>query len=302
MVDTEYDYIDKKNLNEKLEKIKSLVKDKDEDIEVIMINKEIGRPFYNILLSEVEDQAKKQQRINSYIRYSYLFMILVFVGLSSYFVLNPPDVGEWKEIGDYDFSSLHGELMERIGEDEQKISKILSSLDESDQIDLEEYIVDTWLGDKITQVDEKQEETTEAEEEPEEDEDEDEEQEEDEEEPEEDEEDEEDDETEPEDDPSEVSGAEQPEEVEITQEQEEVHQQLDESEDQQIEATTVANINLRQGPWTDNSRILTIPSGTPIQINDYAFSEDEAWYQTSYQWETWWISWIGIDDPNLFED
>ncbi|UFX83336.1 SH3 domain-containing protein [Candidatus Absconditicoccus praedator] len=382
LIDSSFIRIDSSNLDQKIEELKSAISQSDSGTTGIIIHKNVGKPLKNILISDLMKNYKKQQKINFILRYSYFFVILLFVITSVFFIYLSSDdsIHSKNGINDFDYQQLERVLSYKIEKDPQNLDKFLLSvdkefesfdkqeflesegsdegivfhlenlrneigdmhdsdhqqteeddIDEEDTEDEEEQTEEDDIDEEDTEDEEEQteedgidEEDTEDEEEQTEEDDIDEEDTEDEEEQTEedgiDEEDTEDEEEQTEeddideedavdeeeqteeDDIDEEDTEDEEEQIEISEEQEEVHQQIDESDGQaQIEVVTVVNINLRDGPGTSNQRLLTIPSGEYIQIFDYAYSEGEAWYQTNYQGTDGWISWIGIDDPQIFE-
>ncbi|UFX83334.1 hypothetical protein [Candidatus Absconditicoccus praedator] len=140
VIDTEYDFVDKKNINSKLEKIKNLVQENNIDVELILLNKDVGKPLYSILVNDLVSKSKKQQRINWIVRFMYFSLILIFIVLIGYFFVNPPteDTMDESITQESRFAGVEadeiGKLMiKRLSEDEENVYKLESFLQEKIQ-------------------------------------------------------------------------------------------------------------------------------------------------------------------------
>lgn len=140
VIDTEYDFVDKKNINSKLEKIKNLVQENNIDVELILLNKDVWKPLYSILVNDLVSKSKKQQRINWIVRFMYFSLILIFIVLIWYFFVNPPteDTMDESITQESRFAWVEadeiGKLMiKRLSEDEENVYKLESFLQEKIQ-------------------------------------------------------------------------------------------------------------------------------------------------------------------------
>ncbi len=278
LVYTEYDYISKNNLKEKLDKIKELVE--NSDIEIIMIDKKIWEPLYNVLDYDVVANYKRQQKLNSIIRYVYIFVIILMIFFASYiYFLMDTDADTQVQDPSQEIVYTTWFTQDTVSnfynlylDEEISHDQMLSLLDNMANQDNMEYI-----NEILSDLEAKREEQIAMEEEQEEDEAE-----------------EIDEETE------EESQEDEEEQEEITESEQQAQEEIDQTWAFQV--NTVTHINLRQWPGLDNPIISVIPDEVSIYIKDYEYVNQQAWYKTSYDWNEWWISWVGIDDPDLYDN
>lgn len=138
-VDTEYDYVDRKNLNAKLEKIRQLVSEEKLSVNVILVNKDIWKTLYNILWNDLMEKYKRQKRVNLAVRFMYSFLILFFVGFTWYFLVNPPTdetinelVEEDRDYKDVEMDQLSRLFLKKLSEDEENVEQFESFLEQEE--------------------------------------------------------------------------------------------------------------------------------------------------------------------------
>ena len=169
LIDTQYDYVDKKNLDKKLKKIKELVEDKNTDVEVIMLHKNIWKPLYNILVYDLLKKYEKQQKYNSVIRYWYFFAIVVLLAVSSYIFLNPPIEKEYEEkivyqtwIDKTSISNIY-ELYKNEVVSDKELQELIAAAEEMDEVEEAETIEKEQVKEELQETIEEEEENADEE-------------------------------------------------------------------------------------------------------------------------------------------